>query len=110
MLSRRICTSLRGKYSRNITWKIQQQRFLTAGDSKDPTIDYLDSLGYIDPKVQEGMKDALRGAFGKNIKVDHLKSLGPSGRFLMDEKETTLGGILYPHQFSAIYNLPGRQG
>lgn len=45
----------------------------------ETTEEYLCSLGYDDIDVQNGMKDALRAAFGNDIKVNHLKSLGKDG-------------------------------
>jgi len=45
----------------------------------DPSIEYLTSLGHKDARLQEGMKDALKGVFGNNIAVSHLKSLGEEG-------------------------------
>ena len=42
---------------------------------------YLALPGYDGGRVQEGMKDALRDVFGKNITVSHLKSLGEEGGF-----------------------------
>lgn len=75
------------------------RRLIKAGTNKNPTIfnnlrrlisgdttsnnagaeDYLDSLGYKDPKLQDGMKDALKSVFGKKITAAHLKSIGETG-------------------------------
>ena len=41
---------------------------------------YLSSMGYTDTALQDGMKDALKAVFGKDIKVSHLKSMGESGK------------------------------
>ncbi len=50
------------------------------GDKNTETTDeYLSSLGYDDVHVQNGMKDALKAAFGNNITVAHLKGLGKEG-------------------------------
>jgi len=43
------------------------------------TEDYLSSLGYTDPKLQDGMKSALKMAFGSNVSVANLKSIGVNG-------------------------------
>jgi len=48
-------------------------------DEVDPSTEYLNSLGYKGVRLQEGMKDALKGVFGNNIAVSHLKSLGEEG-------------------------------
>ncbi len=48
-------------------------------NEEETTEQYLRSLGYNDAEVQNGMKDALKSAFGNNITVSHLKSLGKDG-------------------------------
>lgn len=58
-------------------------RFLSGGkkNNEEPTTEeYLSSLGYDDVNVQNGMKDALKAAFGNNITVGNLKSLGKDGK------------------------------
>ena len=52
-------------------------------DVDQSTEKYLFSLGYKDPKIQKGMIHALKAAFGNNISVSNLKSLGKEG-----EKQT----------------------
>eukprot|EP00979_Chaetoceros_neogracilis_P013367 scaffold3797_cov267-Chaetoceros_neogracile.AAC.21 len=46
---------------------------------EDETTSYLYSLGYSDPALQEGMKDALKGVFGNLITADKLRSIGNPG-------------------------------
>ncbi len=57
-----------------------QKTIAAAGATSITTEQYLSSLGYEDDKLQSGMKDALKAAFGKNITVAHLKSLGADGK------------------------------
>jgi len=47
---------------------------------EDETTSYLYSLGYSDPALQEGMKDALKGVFGNLITADKLRSIGNPGK------------------------------
>ena len=57
----------------------QRRQFSNPSDEQQTTQEYLTSLGYDDPDVQEGMKDALKAAFGNNVTVANLKSLGTEG-------------------------------
>lgn len=50
-------------------------------DDEQSTEHYLISLGYTDPKIQKGMKNALEAAFGNNLTVANLKSIGNEGMF-----------------------------
>eukprot|EP00553_Chaetoceros_curvisetus_P015067 CAMPEP_0204644678 /NCGR_PEP_ID=MMETSP0718-20130828/1659_1 /ASSEMBLY_ACC=CAM_ASM_000674 /TAXON_ID=230516 /ORGANISM="Chaetoceros curvisetus" /LENGTH=225 /DNA_ID=CAMNT_0051666327 /DNA_START=74 /DNA_END=748 /DNA_ORIENTATION=- len=45
----------------------------------DPVKEYLSSVGYKDPLLQDGMRDALRPVFGKDMSVEQLKSFGTAG-------------------------------
>ena len=59
-------------------------------DKDDEANEYLASLGYTHPKIQEGMKDALKSVFGKQITVANIQSIGTEG----EKKRTNKRGLL----------------
>ena len=59
--------------------KNENEQETTTATTTTTTEEYLSSLGYDDIHVQNGMKDALKTAFGNDITVLHLKSLGNEG-------------------------------
>ncbi len=50
-------------------------------DDEQSPEQYLISLGYTDPKIHQGMKNALKAAFGNNVSVTNLRSIGNEGMF-----------------------------
>lgn len=58
-----------------------QYRFVSS-EQNNSADEYLSSLGYDNKSVQEGMKNALKGVFGKKITADNLKGLGTQGTFI----------------------------
>ena len=89
--------NFRYKYTKNNGDKLQclgLRQFSNSGkpNNDQTTGDYLSSMGYDDPKLQEGMKDALNLVFGKNLTVANLKSLGKEG-------ELKLGIFTFIHVF-----------
>lgn len=53
--------------------------FLFNSEPVNDANSYLESLGYTDVRIQDGMKDALKSVFGKNITAANIKSIGAEG-------------------------------
>jgi len=67
---------------------VKKKTKVTADIGPTTTEEYLSSLGYTDEKLQDGIKDALKAAFGKNITISHLKSLGADGLSALSKSVT----------------------
>jgi hypothetical protein len=97
-----LCTGKR--YWRRSHWSIRRLFSKNVTANNDDINDYLSTLGYTDPSMKIGMRNALQTVFGNQITLSQVKGFGEEGMFLMSMNHVIIFHM-YDHHSYCLFSL-----